>query len=127
MTTNELLDLEHAGWRSLCDGTGDRFYGSLMTDDAVMVLANGMVLDRAAVTTALGQSPPWARYDITDVRVIEISADTAALVYTGTAHRDGQPEPFVAAMEAGPVPAVASRLSQVAVAGRPALASFRVG
>ena len=51
MTTNELLDLEHAGWRSLCDGTGDRFYGSLMTDDAVMVLANGMVLDRAAVTT----------------------------------------------------------------------------
>ena len=98
MTLSELLELEHAGWRSLCDGTGDQFYGSLMTDDAVMVLANGMVLDRAAVTTALGQSPPWARYDITDVRVIEISADTAALVYTGTAHRDGQPEPFVAAM-----------------------------
>ncbi|BBX18429.1 DUF4440 domain-containing protein [Mycolicibacterium duvalii] len=95
---DELLVLEHAGWRSLCDGTGDAFYGELMTDDAVMVLANGMVMDRAAVTSALGQSPPWQRYEISDVRVIAISGDTAALVYTGTAWRAGTEEPFVGAM-----------------------------
>ena len=98
MTRDELLELEHAGWKSLCDGTGDIFYAELMTDDAVMVLANGMVMDRATVRAALGQSPPWARYEIADVRLIEISEDAAALVYTGTAHRDGTEEPFVAAM-----------------------------
>jgi hypothetical protein len=96
--SEELLALEHAGWKSLCDGTGDTFYGGVMTDDAVMVLANGMVMDRAAVTAALGQSPPWARYEIDDVRLIQISQDTAALVYTGTGWRHGSEEPFVGAM-----------------------------
>ncbi len=63
-----------------------------------MVLANGAVMDRAAVTAALGQSPPWARYEIGDVRLIAITPDTAALVYTGRGWRDGDGEPFVAAM-----------------------------
>jgi hypothetical protein len=94
----ELLELEHAGWKSLCDGTGDEFYGGVMTDDAVMVLANGMVMDRDMVTSALGESPPWARYEIQDVRLVQIAPDTAALVYQGTGYRDGQDEPFVGAM-----------------------------
>lgn len=96
--TDELLELEHAGWKALCDGTGDTFYGDIMTDDALMVLANGMVMDRATVTAALGESPPWARYEIDDVRLIEISGDTAALVYTGRGWRDGEGDPFVGAM-----------------------------
>jgi hypothetical protein len=95
---DELLALEHAGWKSLCDATGDEFYGGVMTDDAVMVLANGAVMDRGTVTSALGQSPPWARYEITDVRLIAIGPDTAALVYTGTGWRDDEDEPFVGAM-----------------------------
>jgi hypothetical protein len=95
--TDELLEFEHAGWKSLCDGTGDTFYGGIMTDDAVMVLANGMVMDRDTVTSALGESPPWSRYDIDDVRLIQISQDTAALVYTGRGWR-GESEPFVGAM-----------------------------
>ena len=96
--TEELLELEHAGWKSLCDGTGDTFYGGLMPDDALMVLANGMVMDRETVTSALGQSPPWARYEIEDVLLISISPDVAALVYTGRGWRDGEDEPFVGAM-----------------------------
>ena len=96
--SEQLLALEHAGWRSLCDGTGDRFYGDVMTDDALMVLANGAVMDRATVVSALGQSPPWARYAIDDVRTITIGDDTAALVYTGTGWRDGDETPFVGAM-----------------------------
>jgi hypothetical protein len=95
---DELLELEHAGWKSLCDSTGDEFYGGVMTDDAVMVLANGAVMDRDTVTSALGQSPPWARYEISDVRLISISPDTAALVYTGTGWREAEGEPFVGAM-----------------------------
>lgn len=97
-TLDALLELEHAGWSSLSDGTGDQFYGRIMTSGAVMVLANGMVMDRDAVTQALGQSPPWSRYEIEDARLIEIDSDTAALVYQGTGYRDGSNDPFIGAM-----------------------------
>lgn len=95
---DELLQIERAGWQSLCESTGDRFYGDLMTEDAVMVLANGAVMDRAAVTAALGQAPPWRSFDLADPRAIVAGPDTAALVYIGTAERDGADEPFVGAM-----------------------------
>lgn len=94
----ELLAIERAGWQALCESTGDRFYGDLMTDDAVMVLANGAVMDRPAVTAALGQSPPWRRFELSNPRVVPAGPDTAALVYVGTAERDGADEPFVGAM-----------------------------
>lgn len=94
---DDLVDLERAGWRSLCESTGDRYFGDLMTDDALMVLANGAVMDRAAVTAALGQSPPWSSFEFSDPRVVRAGEDTAALVYVCTAHRDGA-EPFVGAM-----------------------------
>lgn len=93
-----LLDLERRGWDALCDGTGDRFYGEIMTSDAVMVLANGAVMDRDTVVSALAEAPPWRRYAISDERVISIGADAAALVYTGTAYRDPDEPAFVGAM-----------------------------
>jgi len=93
----ELLELERAGWQSLCEASGDKFYGTIMTDDALMVLANGAIMDRAAVTAALGQSPPWQRYEIEDPRVVSIDGDCAALVYVGTGYREGG-DPFVGAM-----------------------------
>lgn len=97
-TLGALLELEHAGWQSLSDGTGDEFYGRVMTDGALMVLANGMVMDRDAVTAALGESPPWTRYEIDDPKLVTIDGDTAALVYQGTGYREGSDEPFVGAM-----------------------------
>ncbi len=69
-----------------------------MTEDAVMVLANGSVLDRPAVISALGQAPPWTSFTLSDERVISAGPDTAALVYVGTAERDGADEPFAGAM-----------------------------
>ncbi|NUL45993.1 hypothetical protein F7P69_12430 [Cellulosimicrobium funkei] len=53
VTLNDLLPLEHRGWNALCSARGGTFYGELMTDDAVMVLVNGMVLARDTVA-----SPP---------------------------------------------------------------------
>ena len=41
-----LLELERAGWDSLCNQTGSEYYGELMLPNALMVLANGRVLDR---------------------------------------------------------------------------------
>jgi len=96
--SDELLDLERAGWNSLCDSTGAEFYGGVMLPDAVMVLANGMVMDRQTVIDALAESPPWRTYEIEDVRTIAVDAATAILVYTGIAYRDGDDPAFTGAM-----------------------------
>lgn len=93
-----LLEIERRGWDSLCDSTGDIFYGRLMTEDAVMVLANGLVMDRKAVIEALGQSPPWRTYDISDVRLVRTGSDSATIVYAGTAYREAQEAAFVGMM-----------------------------
>ena len=62
------------------------------------VLANGSVMNRAEVTAARAEAPPWQRYEISDARLIDVGADTAALVYTGKGWREGADLPFVGAM-----------------------------
>ncbi len=52
--------------------------------EAVMVLANGMVMDRNTVVSALAQSPPQRAYEISGVRLIVVDDDNATLVYVGT-------------------------------------------
>lgn len=93
-----LLEVERRGWDSLCDSTGDTFYGQRMTDDAVMVLANGAVMDRAAVVEALGQAPPWRKYEISHVRLVHTGTQSATLVYVGTAYREDEEPAFVGVM-----------------------------
>ena len=86
---DDLLELEHAGWRALCDGTAADHYGGVMSVDAVMVLANGMVLDRDEVVASLADAPAWDTYEIDDVRHLELGPGVVALMYTGTGHRGG--------------------------------------
>ena len=93
----ELLDLERRGWDSLCDSTGSAFYGDLMTDDGLMVLANGALMDRDQVVASLSDAPAWHSYDIDEPRVVG-GGDTAALVYVGTGYRDGDQPAFVGLM-----------------------------
>ncbi|AXE38018.1 nuclear transport factor 2 family protein [Acidipropionibacterium virtanenii] len=95
---DDLLQLEHQGWQSLCDGTGADFYGRIMTEDAVMVLAHGQVFDRRAVIDSLNDAPGWRTYDISEERLVTLGHDDAAIVYTGRGYRaEGAPE-FVALM-----------------------------
>lgn len=84
---DELVQLEHDGWRSLCNSTGGEFYGSNMTDQARMVLADGSIMSRSDVVDALEHAPPWASYTITDPALTVLDEDVRALVYTGTGHR----------------------------------------
>ncbi|PFG30196.1 nuclear transport factor 2 family protein [Paramicrobacterium agarici] len=88
----DLYALERRGWQSLCDGTGGVFYGSLMTDDALMVLAGGFALDRDGVVASLTDAPQWDDFDISGERVIAVSEDVRTLVYTGSAMRGNEPE-----------------------------------
>lgn len=93
----QLLELEHRGWQALCDGTGAKFYGQLMTDDAVMVLAHGHAFDRDAVETSLQDAPTWDSYAIDDPTVLILGSDHAVLRYTGAGRRSGEAD-FVALM-----------------------------
>jgi hypothetical protein len=82
-----LIELEHAGWRSLQDGSGSEFYGSLMSEDALMVLADGSVMTRDDVVASLDGAPRWDDYTIDDLRSVAIRDGVVALVYTGTGRR----------------------------------------
>ncbi|WP_460999013.1 nuclear transport factor 2 family protein [Streptomonospora sediminis] len=95
---DELLELEHRGWRSLCDGSGADFYGEIMAEDGVMVLAHGRVLDRAAVAASLQDAPPWSGYQISDERIIGLGPGDAVLVYRARAHRGSADTAFTALM-----------------------------
>lgn len=94
---NELEALERAGWDALCTGDGARFYADLMTDDAVMVLAHGQAMGRAAVVESPAGGPAWDRYELSDLTVVPAGPEAATLVYRATAHRAGAP-PFTALM-----------------------------
>lgn len=93
-----LLGLERQGWDALCDSTGDEFYGQIMTEDAVMVLANGETMDRTMVVTALGNAPAWRTYDISGARLVDAGTGCAVLVYLGTAYREENEPAFIALM-----------------------------
>ncbi|WIY82429.1 DUF4440 domain-containing protein [Propionimicrobium sp. PCR01-08-3] len=97
-TLDELLELEHAGWRSLCESRGGTFYGKLMTPDALFILVNGMTMTREAVANSLDGAPGWASYEITDAQLIQLGQDAAALTYRCTSSRPDLPEPFTAIM-----------------------------
>lgn len=95
---DRLLELEHAGWTSLCQSRGGAFYGRLMLPDALMVLVNGLVLDRPAVIAGLDESPPWDTFELAGERRVAIGEDSAALLYHARASRNGEPAPFTALM-----------------------------
>jgi len=97
-TLDELLSIEHAGWRSLCESCGGTFYGRLMTDDAVFILVNGAAMTRDDVAGSLDGAPGWESYEITDARLIPMGEDTAAVVYRAESVRADLPEAFVALM-----------------------------
>lgn len=113
MTTEDLLAIERRGWDALCVRTGGSYYGALMTDDALMVLVNGAVLDRAEVVASLDQAPAWDTYELSDVRRVDLGPRSAGLVYRATARRGHEP-PFEAAMSS----------SYVVVDGSPRLALY---
>lgn len=98
LNLTRLMEIERQGWDSLQRSAGGDFYGRLMLPGAVMILVNGMVMDRDAVVHSLDDSPPWESYELTEERLVQVGADAAALVYRASATRDGQAEAFVALM-----------------------------
>ncbi len=97
LTLDTMVALEHQGWDALCGQTGGPFYGSLMTEDALMVLVNGLAMDKKAVVESLNLAPGWDSYEISDTHRVALGSQAAALVYRASAQRHDE-APFEALM-----------------------------
>jgi hypothetical protein len=74
-----LLEREEAFWREA--GNGD-FYRENLIDEALMVFpAPYGVMDKAATVQAVQASPAWRRFELRNPRVVELTDDSATLVY----------------------------------------------
>jgi hypothetical protein len=95
MTTGvDLVALERQGWQALADGRGGDYYRVSLADDALMALPFG-VMGRDDAIAAMEQAPPWSTFELVDPRVVELTEDSAVVVYRANAQRAGQ-EPYSA-------------------------------
>ena len=92
----ELEDLERRGWKALAGHDGAAFYDALMADDGVMVFP-GVVMDRSESLRAIAAATPWESFELSDIRVIEASADAGIVTYRAVAQRPGE-HPYRALM-----------------------------
>ena len=91
--TETLLELEAAFWRAA--GSRERYEQNLAAD-AVHVFPGWGVTERDRAVSAAADAAPWDEFNIEDPRLVELSEDVAALVYTARAVRGENP--YVAAM-----------------------------
>jgi hypothetical protein len=89
--TDLLLELEEQGWQALSSPDPVQFCEEWLADDALMIVP-GMVIDRATFLRALAHETPWASHEIEEPQTVQLTDDSAALVYRVTAQRDGQPK-----------------------------------
>ena len=89
--TDRLLELEEQGWQALSSVEPAEFCDDWLADDAVMIVP-GMVIDRATFLEAVAHEQPWASHCIEEPRVVQLTDDSAALVYRVKAEREGQTE-----------------------------------
>ena len=83
---HEVEELERRGWQALSGPDGAAFYADVMADDGLMVFP-GMVLDRHQSLRAIADAPPWSHFELSDVRVVDVSADVVLIVYGADARR----------------------------------------
>jgi hypothetical protein len=85
---HELIALERRGWEALSSDGGGAYYREHLADDAVMAFGFG-VLSREQALAAMSSAPPWATFEIDEPRVVELTADSAVVVYRVRAQRAG--------------------------------------
>ena len=85
----ELLKLDYGFWNATQDPD---FYRDHMADDGLAVFSMGVMAKDAAIASTSGdQVTAWTDIRIEDPRLLQLTDDVAALVYKGSAKRDGEP------------------------------------
>ena len=90
---DKLRELELEGWQAVAEYRACGFYSNRLTDDGLLVLPDGSVLDKwEAAVSALNGEDTWTSYRIEDERMVLLSAGCAALTYTASAQILEEPE-----------------------------------
>jgi uncharacterized protein (TIGR02246 family) len=87
----ELEALERQGWEALSGPSGAAFYEELMADDGLMVFP-GLVLDKRNTVRAIAGERPWARFELSDLRVTRATPDAALVTYRAVSQRGEEAE-----------------------------------
>jgi hypothetical protein len=90
---DKLREFEMEGWQAVSEYRGCGFYSNRLTDDGLLVLPDGSVLDKwEAAVSALNGDETWASYHFEDERIVLLSPGCASLTYTASAQMLGEPE-----------------------------------
>jgi hypothetical protein len=86
---DELLTLERGFWTASRDPD---YYKKHMADEGLAVFSMGVMDKSAAVASTSGSDgAAWTDIELKDARLLEITEGAVALVYRGSAERDGKP------------------------------------
>jgi len=86
---DELIELEQGFWKATSDPD---YYRQHMADDGLAVFSEGIMEKAAAVqVTGAGSTNEWTDIRIDEPQMIQLADDVVALVYRGSAKRDGEP------------------------------------
>ena len=92
---DDLLDLEKQGWNALTLGNEEaqKFYSSVLREDAVMVFPGGMQITGKDQILESFSPQPWSSYQIIEPSVIPITGDVKTVIYKVIAKRPNS-EPY---------------------------------
>jgi hypothetical protein len=86
---DDLVELEHAGWRALSTSpdAADAFYREVLDDDVVILLPRGLhITDRERALRTMSAAP-WDGYVLEDVRVLKPRSGVGLVTYGVVARR----------------------------------------
>ena len=92
-----LIELEMRGWQAVSSGreTAQGFYRTILADDAVMVLPDGMLLRGKDEILKLMGLQLWESFRFDETWVMPLSENASVIVYRVTAKRKGS-DPYIA-------------------------------
>lgn len=86
----DLVKLEEQGWQALSSGDeAKKFYGSLLSDDAIMVFPGGLLIEGREKILESMAAQPWKSFQIEQPHVISLSENAGVILYRVTALREG--------------------------------------
>lgn len=97
MINDLLLDLERGFWDAAGKPDGGQYYEENFHDEGILLLPfDGGMLDKKSVIPIIPQSDSWKQYDFSNIKVLPIGDESAALCYeVHASHGDDQFHAYV--------------------------------